>query len=184
MAAGRTARAAAAHRPGIDDAKGDFLATFAGSSTRTGLDVLSATVTCDAGSTSAGLHGWGVNRAAGTAGFAGIGITGGRFGRVILLRPDGTGTVAAAGALPLGSVTSRGKTLTASVSRLPSAGFGKGDCTWNPWPRDTAFAGTAAIADFAPNNAPFTAVPEPGTAVLGALGLAGLLVRRRPQSNS
>ena len=160
MAAGRTARAAAAHRPGIDDAKGDFLATFAGSSTRTGLDVLSATVTHDAGSTSAGLHGWGVNRAAGTAGFAG------------------------AGALPLGSVTSRGKTLTASVSRLPSAGFGKGDCTWNPWPRDTAFAGTAAIADFAPNNAPFTAVPEPGTAVLGALGLAGLLVRRRPQSNS
>ena len=187
----------------IDDAKGDFLATFAGSSTSTDLDVLSATVTYNAGTdiftlsatmdgnignTATGLYVWGVNRGAGTAGFAGIGITGVRFDRVILLRPDGTGTVAGAGALPLGSVTISGKTITASVSGslLPSTGFGKGDYTWNLWPRNTAFAGTAAISDFAPNNANFTAtpVPEPSTAVLSALGLAGLLAWRRRQSNS
>lgn len=189
---------------GITDTQGDFLATFAGSSASTDLDVLSATVTYNGGtdlftltatldgnigSTATGLYVWGVNRGAGTAGFASIGINGVRFDRVILLRPDGTGSVAGAGALPTGSVTISGKTITATVSGslLPSTGFAnKVDYTWNLWPRDTAFAGTAAISDFAPNNANFTAtpVPEPGTAVLTMLGLAGLLAWRRRQSNS
>ena len=189
---------------GITDTQGDFIATFAGSSASTDLDVLSATVTYNGGtdlftltatldgnigSTATGLYVWGVNRGAGTAGFAGIGINGVRFDRVILLRPDGTGTVAGAGALPIGSVTISGKTITATVSGslLPSTGFAnKIDYTWNLWPRDTAFAGTAAISDFAPNNANFTAtpVPEPSTAALGMLGLAGLLAWRRRQSNS
>lgn len=187
----------------IDDAKGDFLATFGGSSASTDLDVLSATVTYNAGadlftlsatmdgnvgSTATGLYVWGVNRGAGTAGFLANGITGVRFDRVILLRPDGTGTVAGAGALPLGSVTVSGKTITATVSGslLPSTGFGKMDYTWNLWPRNTAFAGFAAISDFAPNNANFTAspVPEPSTAMMSVLGLAGLLAWRRRQSNS
>jgi MYXO-CTERM domain-containing protein len=187
----------------IDDAKGDFLATFGGSSASTDLDVLSATVTYNpgidvftlsatmdgnVGSTATGLYVWGVNRGAGTAGFLANGITGVRFDRVILLRPDGTGTVAGAGALPLGSVTVSGKTITATVSGslLPSTGFGKMDYTWNLWPRNTAFAGFAAISDFAPNNANFTAspVPEPSTAMMGLLGLAGLLAWRRRQSNS
>jgi hypothetical protein len=190
---------------GITDRPGDFLATFAGSSASTDLDVLSASVFYNAGtdvftltatmsgavgSTTTGLYVWGVNRGAGTAGFAANGITGVRFDRVILLRPDGTGTVAGAGALPGGSVMLSGNTITATVSGslLPSTGFAnKLDYTWNLWPRDSAFAGFTAISDFAPDNANFTAtpVPEPSTAALSMLGLGGLLAwRRRRQSNS
>lgn len=190
---------------GITDRPGDFLATFAGSSASTDLDVLSASVFYNAGtdvftltatmsgavgSTATGLYVWGVNRGAGAAGFAANGINGVRFDRVILLRPDGTGTVAGAGALPGGSIMLSGNTITATVSGslLPSTGFAnKLDYTWNLWPRDSAFAGFTAISDFAPDNANFTAtpVPEPSTAVLSLLGLGGLLAwRRRRQSNS
>ena len=189
----------------VTDTQGDFLATFAGSSASTDLDVLGASVfynpgtdvftltaTLDGavGSTATGLYVWGVNRGAGTAGFQANGITGVRFDRVVILRPDGTGTVAGAGNLPAGSVSILGSTITATVSGslLPSTGFGnKLDYTWNLWPRDGAFTGFAAISDFAPNNASFTAapVPEPSTAVLSMLGLGGLLAwRRRRQSNS
>lgn len=189
---------------GITDPKGDFLATFAGSSASTDLDVLSASVfynpstdlftltaTMDGliGTTATGFYVWGVNRGAGTAGFASLGLNGVRFDRVIILRPDGTGTIPGVGALPGGSITISGKTITGVVSGslLTSTGFtNKLDYTFNLWPRDGAFAGNAAISDFAPNNANFTAtaVPEPGTAALGALGLAGLLAWRRRQSNS
>lgn len=189
---------------GITDPKGDFLATFAGSAASTDLDVLSASVfynpgtdlftltaTMDGlvGSTATGFYVWGVNRGAGTAGFAGLGLNGVRFDRVIILRPDGTGTIPGVGALPGGSITISGNTITGVVSGslLTSTGFAnKLDYTFNLWPRDGAFTGTAAISDFAPNNANFTAtaVPEPGTAALGALGLASLLGWRRRQSNS
>lgn len=189
---------------GITDPRGDFLATFAGSVASADLDVLSASVFYNAstdlftltatmdgniGSTSTGFYVWGVNRGAGTTGFVSLGLEGVRFDRVVILRPDGTGTVAGAGALPAGSVTISGRTITGVVSGslLPSTGFtNKLDYTFNLWPRDGAFAGNAAISDFAPNNANFTAtaVPEPSTVVLGALGLAGLLAWRRRQSNS
>ena len=156
----------------------------------TDLFTLSATMDGAIGSTAGGFYVWGVNRGAGTAGFANIGITGVRFDRVVILRPDGSGAIGGVGALPAGSVTVAGNTITGVVSGslLPGTGFNnKLDYTWNLWPRDGAFAGTAAISDFAPNNANFTAtpVPEPGTATLSALGLAGLLAwRRRRQSNS
>jgi MYXO-CTERM domain-containing protein len=189
---------------GITDPKGDFLATFAGSSASTDLDVISASVfynpgtdlftltaTMDGliGSTSTGFYVWGVNRGAGTAGFASLGLNGVRFDRVIILRPDGTGTIPGVGALPGGSIAINGKTITGVVSGslLTSTGFtNKLDYTFNLWPRDGAFTGNAAISDFAPNNANFTAtaVPEPSTALLGAVGLAGLLAWRRRQSNS
>ncbi|MBL8278712.1 MAG: PEP-CTERM sorting domain-containing protein [Pelomonas sp.] len=189
---------------GITDPQGDFLATFAGSAASADLDVLSASVfynpntdlftltaTMDGliGSTATGFYVWGVNRGAGTAGFASLGLNGVRFDRVIILRPDGSGTVPGVGALPSGSVTISGKTITGVISGslLTSTGFtNKLDYTFNLWPRDGAFTGNAAISDFAPNNANFTAtaVPEPGTAALGVLGLASLLAWRRRQSNS
>lgn len=191
---------------GITDTQGDFLATFGGSHASTDLDVLAATVLYNAGtdtftlkatldgnvgSTATGLYVWGVNRGAGTAGFANsLGLNGVRFDRVILLNPNGTGTVAGAGALPAGSVIVSGHTITATVSGalLPSTGFtNKLDYTFNLWPRDTAFAGVSAISDFAPNNANFTAapVPEPASMALMLAGLAavgGIAARRRQRN--
>lgn len=186
---------------GITDRQGDFLSTFAGSSASTDLDVLSASVfynpntdiftltaTMDGaiGTTASGFYVWGVNRGAGTAGFASLGINGVRFDRVIILRPDGTGSVGGVGNLPSGSITISGNTITGFVSGslLASTGFAnKLDYTWNLWPRDGAFAGNAAISDFAPDNSNFTAtsVPEPASAalLLGGMVLVGVAVRRR-----
>lgn len=188
----------------VTDPKGDFLATFAGSTASTDLDVIGASVFYNAstdvftltatmdgliGTTATGFYVWGVNRGAGTAGFASLGLNGVRFDRVIILRPDGTGSIPGVGALLAGSITISGKTITGVVSGslLASTGFtNKLEYGFNLWPRDGAFSGTAAISDFAPNNANFTAVPvpEPGTAALGAMGLAALVAWRRRQSNS
>ncbi|RZL36486.1 MAG: PEP-CTERM sorting domain-containing protein [Rubrivivax sp.] len=189
------------HALGVTDAQGDFLATFAGSHASTDLDVVSANVFYNAGtdaftltatmdgnvgSTATGVYVWGVNRGGGTATFgASLGLDKVLFDRVILVRADGTGNVGNT-LLPTGAVTVSGKTITAVVSAglLPGNGFAnKLDYGWNLWPRDLAFAasGVGAISDFAPNNATFTAtaVPEPATAMLSMLGIAGLLAWRR-----
>ena len=193
---------------GVTDRPGDFLPTFAGSSASTDLDVVSASVFYDAATDlfklvstmngpigltgSTALYVWGVNRGAGVASFAANGIEGVRFDRVVLLNPNATGSVGGGGTLPAGSVTISGNTITAIVSGtlLPANGFAnKLDYTWNLWPRNTAFAGFAAISDFAPDNSNFTStagivaapVPEPGAAAMLLAGLATVvsLVRRR-----
>ena len=186
--------------PSVIDPLGDFLPTFAGSSASKDLDVVSASVVYNTasntftltstqagavGSTATGFYVWGVDRGAGTAGFASIGITGVFFDTVVLLRPNGTGTAAGA-ALPAGSITVSGNTISAtfSASLLPSTGFTANKYTWNLWPRDGAFSGNAAISDFAPDNANFTAsvVPEPASALLMMGGVGALLALRRRQS--
>ena len=192
---------------GITDNPGDFLSTFAGSSSSTDLDVISADVLYDAGtdlfkltgtmsgaigSTPTGFYIWGVNRGGGTAGFAANGISGVLFDRVVRLNPNGTGLVPGVGDLPAGSVTVSGNTITGIVSgsMLPSTGFDKLDYTWNLWPRDGAFAGFAAISDFAPDNANFATtagpVPEPETCalLLAGMGFVGLAARRRTSLRS
>jgi hypothetical protein len=191
---------------GITDSAGDLLPTFGGTAAQTDLDVVSATVIYDAtadlfrltstmsgniGGSANALYVWGVNRGAGTAGFAANGFDGVRFDRVVLVRPDGTGAVGAS-ALPAGAITISGKTISAVVSGslLPSTGFGKLDYTWNLWPRDISFAGFAAIADFAPDNSNFTStagvVPEPTALALWGAGLGVLgwrAVRSRRQAS-
>ncbi len=186
---------------GITDTAGDFLSSFGGTSAQTDLDVIDATVLFDPstnlfkltstlsgapGTTPNGVYVWGVNRGAGTAGFAGNGIDGVRFDRVILLRPDGTGQIGGGPALPSGSVTVAGNTISAIVSSslLTSTGFNFIDYTWNLWPRNTTYAGFAAISDFAPDNANFTStvgtvVPLPASLPLLGIGMAMTLVMRR-----
>jgi len=185
----------------ITDNAGDYLATFAGQTSSTDLDVINATVLYDGsadmfkltgtmngaiGTSDDGFYVWGVNRGAGTASFAANGIDGVRFDRVILVRPDRTGTVAGVGNLPPGSISILGNTITALVSGavLPSTGFAKMDYTWNLWPRDGGYTGFSAISDFAPDNANFAtlpgAVPLPPTALLfGSVLLTLGALRRR-----
>ena len=86
-------------------------------------------------------------------------------------------------------MTISGNTISAIVSgsMLVSTGFNKADYTFNLWPRDGAFTGFAAISDFAPDNANFTAtagvvaVPEPGSFAMMVVGLAlvGGIARHR-----
>jgi hypothetical protein len=194
---------ALSHAFGISDRTGDFLPSFGGSHGSGDLDVTTATVIYDSdtdlfslsatmngtvGSTPSGLYIWGVNRGAGVPNFAPEGIDGVRFDLVVILSPNGTGQVQGVGALPAGSVTISGDTITAVVSGslLASTGFSKLDYTWNLWPLDSAVSGFAAISDFAPDDANFTTtpgkvVPEPPASalILAGLALATGSARRR-----
>jgi hypothetical protein len=189
----------------ITDPQGDFLPGYGGSHNGD-LDVLSSTVTYDAGTnlfdftatlaapvgtTSTAFYVWGLDRGQGTERFntgpAPIGA-GVKFDSVVTFRLDGSATVttlvptAVATSLP-GDVTFAGNVITGSISGalLPSLGLLASNYTWNLWPRDGAVTGNAAISDFAPDasNAAVTAVPEPSTLALFGAGLGVLMLRRR-----
>ena len=188
---------------GINDAFGDYLPTYNGSKLGD-LDVLSSIVTynvstdkflfsgsfaADVGKSAGGFYVWGVNRGAGTAGFAANGLPNVLFDSVVIFNQDGsariTGTSPAT-LLPPGSVKIFGSTIIGEIdgSFLPSTGFAKTAYTWNLWPRDGTLTGFAAISDFAPDNTNVGvtvvgAVPEPETYALMMLGLGTLAFARR-----
>lgn len=185
----------------INDAQGDLINGFT-SAANADLDVLlaeaiynnvdntftfNATLAGNVGTTATASYVWGVNRGAGTAGFAANGLPNVLFDRVVRLVPGGTSQIAGGGLpainLDPGSVVINGATISAVIpgSLLPSTGFALSNYTVNLWPRTTAPAGFAGISDFAPdtNNASVTVIPAPATiAALGGFALAGLRRRR------
>jgi PEP-CTERM motif len=185
---------------GIFDATGDYVTGFTGSKAGD-LDVTSAVVTYDPladtftfnasfaaniGATPSGFYVWGINRGAGTAGFAANGVGGVLFDEVLLFQQNGSITInplvnPGPINLPAGTATITGSTISAVIagSNLASTGFAKTAYTWNLWPRDGTLAGFAAISDFAPDNSnaavTVAAVPEPSTWALFAAGLAAVV---------
>lgn len=148
--------AAQAQIAGITDPVGDFLPSFAGASSQTDLDVLSASAYYNPATS------------------------------LFTLVATMAGTVGGVGALPAGSVSISGNTVSANIplSFLPANGFANPlDYTWNLWPRNNTFSGVPGISDFAPNNANFSTspIPEPATWALmaGGLALMGVVARRR-----
>ena len=136
---------------------------------------------------------WGVDTGSGTARFADQGITGIYLDTTVqlLVGPDGLGLGAVGDSyLPYGTVTYSGRVMTTtfSASLLPSTGYAPAKYLWSSWTVNSSVcSGPSApdpfgcIADFAPNNASFTAaqVPEPGGLVLMLAGMGALLLRRR-----
>ncbi|HYW09099.1 MAG TPA: hypothetical protein VE913_19220 [Longimicrobium sp.] len=160
-----------ANRPSrVNDARGDFLATFAGPN-NADLDVTRAEVTFDGTnfifeSTSAGPIGttpnalfvWGVDRGQGTARFGDL-ATGVHFDLVVVVQPGGITSVrdltpgGTAQNLPAGNVSVAGNELRVTVpaTLLPGRGFSQERFTVNLWPR-TGAGNNNQIADFAPDN--------------------------------
>lgn len=110
-----------------------------------------------------------------------------RFDSVLILRPDGTGTFndivgGASAALPGVNIAISGASISADLplAFAPSKGFAAADYGFNLWPRSGQDQ-NAQISDFAPDGADFkaTPVPEPASAAVFGLALAGLAASRR-----
>ena len=184
---------------GVTDAVGDYVPGFSGSrlgdldvvgsfltyNVATDKFVFSGTMESNIGVTPGGFYVWGVNRGAGTAGFAANGFGGVLFDAIVRFNQDGSGTVNGT-AVPAGTARVIGTTIIAEVngSLFPSTGFAKTAYTWNLWPRDPTLTGFAAISDFAPDNSNagvtvVGAVPEPGVWLLVLAGMPVLALRQR-----
>ena len=185
----------------VADAVNDFIPTFTGVHNGD-LDILSLSAVFDGafhltavmngkiGTTDPSIFTFGIDRGAGTAGFAAIGETGVTFDAVVTVTDAGvTGGRAGFTALvlPAGAAHIYGDTLTVdfAASLLPSTGFRPEDYRISFWTRDSSQVGTAGLADFAPDNSTIQvgAVPEPETyaMLLAGLGLMSFVVRRRQQ---
>ncbi len=183
----------------ISDPTGDFLSTYGGPPDPD-LDVTLFSVTYDpiaalfrfdttlAGAIDVNRLGFyviGANTGIGRNNFSSIGAPGVTFDQAIVIQKTGVTTI--------GGVAVAGSPTTISGARfttfiplalLPTTGFAPINYGFNIWPRTAAagVTGTAAISDFAPNNATISAVPEPAAWAIMVLGFgivgAGLRFRR------
>ena len=191
------------------DPVGDFLPTYLGDrATSAGLDVVSvsaiynvsnntftlnSTLAGPVRTTNATFYSWSVDRGTGTLDFADLGVTGvyedGRL--VIDFEDGGNGSLVGTAAvittslsfLPAGSLTVTGNTIsvTFSASVFPGNGYTPNKYLWSMFTRSSNSNGLDSIADFAPDNASFTAalVPEPGSLALLLTGVTVIALRRR-----
>jgi hypothetical protein len=191
----------------VTDPLGDFLATYTAGPQNPDLDVLSAEVVLNPGSTltfsgtlagpvgttPGALYAFGLDRGAGTEGFQiGTPPIGDRvfFDSVLALDPSGAGQfidliTGVVTPLSAGSVIVDGsqiRTVALPLSLFPSQGSAPQDFTWTLWPR-LGLGENNQVSDFAPDfcNAPVTVIPAPGAVLLGVVGVAfaGYLRRRR-----
>jgi hypothetical protein len=192
----------AAPAAAVVDPAGDFLATHTGPALAS-VDIRQAAVVGFSGSfvfhaTMNGTLGdagtsyvWGVDRGAGVAGLfagnppVGPGVT---FDAVVVVRPDGSGTVTAFNEAGPPTVTSiPGATFVGETdlitfvdfALLPSRGFAFGDYRFNLWTRTAG--GNAGIADLALGEGTFGAVPEPASwaMLIMGFGFVGMVARQR-----
>ena len=190
----------------VTDPAGDFLPTYVGP-TNGDLDLLSTSVEFDGtnfiwrvttagaiGTTAGSLYVLWVDRGAGTPRF-GPAAPDVLFDAVGVFRPAGPDVVVNVTGVPPGApvitplpadaFSFDGSTLTGMLplSLLPSTGFAPADYRFTVGSRigDTAFS---QIADFAPDDGMFAAVPEPATAalLLGGVGLLGWARRRQSKA--
>ncbi|MEP6834242.1 MAG: PEP-CTERM sorting domain-containing protein [Gemmatimonas sp.] len=180
-----------------------FLPTYAGPQNGD-LDIVSAQVFYDPniqkfaftatmngpiGSTSGAFYVWGLNKGAGTQGFAAI-APGVLFDAVMIMRPTTGITVGPASVNDFFFFSGNTITGVVPLSFFPSTGFTPENYTWNLWSRATGPAGQTSIADFAPDNsnnlltvgpipAAVLVTPEPASVVLVGAGLFGMFVAAR-----
>lgn len=197
VAALTVAGGGAAHAVTVVDPTGDFLPSFVGDPLLdTDLDVTAFSVTFDSVANSfkfdatfagainparSGLYAIGVNTGTGPiAPFGGIGNPNVIFNQVIAVQKTGAVAIGMNNSLTA-SISGNRFSLIVPLALLPTTGFTPNNYGFNLWPRN-GLGNNNQISDFAPNNANFSAVPEPATWAMLLAGftlLGGALRHRR-----